>query len=56
MEESSMMDLDEFQSYDIVMDSTTKVEYMAILEVAKEVVCVKKFVIKLGVVPSGLLL
>jgi hypothetical protein len=29
---------------------------MAALEVAKEGICVKKFVIKLGVVPSGLLL
>jgi hypothetical protein len=38
------------------MDSRTKVEYMAALEVAKEGICVKKFVIKLGVVPSGLLL
>jgi hypothetical protein len=56
MEESSMMDLDEFQSWDIVTDSTTKVEYMATVEVAKEGICVKKFVIKLGVVPSWLLL
>jgi hypothetical protein len=39
-----------------VIDSTTKVEYMAALEVAKEGICVKEFVIKLGVVPSGLLL
>jgi hypothetical protein len=38
------------------MDSTTKVEHMAALEVAKEDICVKKFVIKLGVVSSGLLL
>jgi hypothetical protein len=38
------------------MDSTTKVEYMATLEVEKEEICVKKFVIKLGVVLSGLLL
>jgi hypothetical protein len=38
------------------MDFTTKVEYMTALEVAKESICVKKFVIKLGVVPSGLLL
>jgi hypothetical protein len=38
------------------MDSTTKVEYMAALEVAQEGICVKNFVIKLGVVPSWLLL
>jgi hypothetical protein len=38
------------------MDSTIKVEYMAALEVAKESIYVKKFVNKLGVVPSGLLL
>jgi hypothetical protein len=38
------------------MDCTTKVEYMAALEVAKEGIYVKKFVIKLGVVPSWLLL
>jgi hypothetical protein len=38
------------------MDSTTKVKYMAALEIAKEGICVKKFVIKLGVVPSWLLL
>jgi hypothetical protein len=37
-----------------VIDSITKVEYMAALEVAKEGICVKNFVIKLGVVPSGL--
>jgi hypothetical protein len=36
-----------------VIDSTTNVEYMAALEVANEGICVKKFVIKLGVVPSG---
>jgi hypothetical protein len=56
MEGSSMMDLDDFQSKDIVMDSTTKVEYMAALEVAKKGICVKKFVIKLGVIPSRLLI
>jgi hypothetical protein len=39
-----------------VIDSTTKVEYMAALEVAKEGICVKKFVIKLGVDPRWLLL
>jgi hypothetical protein len=33
-----------------------KVEYMTILESAKEGFSVKKFVIKLGVVPSRLLL
>jgi hypothetical protein len=38
------------------MDSTVKVEYMAALEVEKEGIYVKKFIIKLGVVPSGLLL
>jgi hypothetical protein len=39
------------------MDSTTKVDYMVALEVAKEGICVKKFFfIKLGVVPTGLLL
>jgi hypothetical protein len=38
------------------MDFITKVEYMAALEVAKEGICVKKFVIKLGIVPSWLLL
>jgi hypothetical protein len=38
------------------MDSITKVEYMAALEVAKEGICVKKFIMKLGVVPSWLLL
>jgi hypothetical protein len=38
------------------MDSTINVEYLAALEVAKEGICVKKFVIKLGVVPSWLLL
>jgi hypothetical protein len=39
-----------------MMDSKTKVEYMVALEVAKEGICVKKFVIKLGVVPSRILL
>jgi hypothetical protein len=39
-----------------MMDSTTKVEYMAALEVAKEGICVKKFVIKLGIVPRWLLI
>jgi hypothetical protein len=38
------------------MDSTTKVEYMVALEVAKEGICVNKFVIKLGVVSRWLLL
>jgi hypothetical protein len=38
------------------MDSTTKVEYMTALEVAKEGIYVKKFVIKIGVVPSRLLM
>jgi hypothetical protein len=38
------------------MDSITKVEYMAALEVEKEGIYAKKFVIKLGVVPSRLLL
>jgi hypothetical protein len=38
------------------MDSTTKVEYMAALEVAKEGICVKEFVIKLAIVPRRLLL
>jgi hypothetical protein len=38
------------------MDSTMKVEYMTALEAAKEDICVKKIVIKLGIVPSGVLL
>ena len=37
-------------------NTTTKVEYMTAIVVAKEGICVKKFVIKLGVVPSGLVL
>jgi hypothetical protein len=39
-----------------VTDSTTKIEYIIALEAAKEGIFVKKFVIKLGVVPRGLLL
>jgi hypothetical protein len=53
MEGSSMRDLDEFQSEDIVTDL---VEYMAALVAAKEGICVKNFVIKLDLVPNGLLL
>ena len=34
------------------MDITTKVEYIAVLVAAKEGVCVERFVIELGVVPS----
>jgi len=55
MEESSMMNLDEFQSWDIVTNTTTKAEYMTAIVAAKEGICVKKF-IKLGVVPSELVL
>ena len=40
----------------IVMDTTTKVEYIAALVAAKEGVWVEKFVIELGVVPSEFLL
>ena len=35
-----------------VMDTTTKVEYIAALVAAKEGIWVEKFVIELGVVPS----
>ena len=35
LEESSMLDLDEFQSLNIVMDTTMKVEYIAALVAAK---------------------
>jgi hypothetical protein len=52
MEENSMMGLDEFQSKDTVTDSTTKIEYITALEATKEGICVKNFVIKLGVVPK----
>ena len=44
MEESSMVNLDEFQSQKIVMDTTTKTEYMTALVAAKEGICVKKLV------------
>ena len=37
---------------DIVADSTTEAEYIAASDVAKEAVWIKKFVIRLGVVPS----
>ena len=56
MEESSMIDLDEFQSEDIVTNTTTKAKYLIALAATKEGICVKKFVIKLGVVPRGLIL
>ena len=56
MEGSSMMNLDEFQSQNIVTNTTTKAEYMTAIVAAKEGICVKKFVMKLGVVPSGLVL
>ena len=36
LEESSMLDLDKFQSKNIVMDTTMKVEYIAALVAAKE--------------------
>ena len=35
-----------------VVDSTTKAEYIAALDAAKEVVWIKNFVFRLGVVPS----
>jgi len=44
MEESSMVNLDEFQSQNIVTDTTTKAEYMTALVAAKEGICVMKFV------------
>ena len=47
MEESSMMNLDEFQSQNIVTDTTTKAEYMTALVAAKEGICVKKFVFQI---------
>ena len=37
-------------------NTTTKAKYLFALVRAKEGICVKKFVIKLGVVPSGLVL
>ena len=40
----------------IVTNTTTRAEYMTALVAAKEGICVKKFVIKLGVVPSGLVI
>ena len=50
MEESSMRDLDGFPKWDIVTNTTTKAKYLFALVRAKEGICVKKFVIKLGVV------
>ena len=44
MEESSMMNLDEFQSQYIVTDTTTKAEYLTALVAAKEGISIKKFV------------
>ena len=44
MEESSTMNLDEFQNQNIVTDTTTKAEYMTALVAAKEGICVEKFV------------
>ena len=44
MEESSMMNLDEFQSQNIVTNTTTKAAYMIALVATKEGICVKKFV------------
>ena len=40
----------------IVMDTITKAEYMTALVAAKEGICVKEFVIKLGVVQGVLVL
>ena len=37
-------------------NTTTKAKYLFALVGAKEGICVKKFVIKLGAVPSGLVL
>ena len=37
-------------------NTTMKAEYMTAKVAAKEEICVKKFVIKLDVVPSGLVL
>ena len=36
-----MMDLDEFQSWDIVTDTTTKGKYITAIVAAKEGICVK---------------
>ena len=38
------MDLDEFQNWDIVTNTTTKAEYMTAIVVAMEGIYVKKFV------------
>ena len=38
---------------DIIADSTIKVKYIAMVEVAKEIVWIKRFIIDLGVVPSN---
>ena len=39
-----MMDLEEFQSWDILTSATTKAEYMTAIVAAEEGICVKKFV------------
>ena len=49
-----MMDLDQFQSYNIMANSTTKAEYMTAIVAAKEGFYVKQFVTKLGAIPSGI--
>ena len=39
-----MMDLEEFQSWDILMNTTAKAEYMTAIVAAKEGICVKQFI------------
>jgi hypothetical protein len=48
-----MLELDEFQRLNNVIDSKNeKVEYTAALKITQKGILVKKFVTKLGVVPS----
>ena len=47
-----MLDLDEFQSLTLWRILQTKAEYIIVLTTTKDGVCVKKFFIELGVVPS----
>ena len=44
--------LEEFKQ-STVADSTTKAEYIAALEAAKEVVWIRKFMIELGIIPNA---
>ena len=54
MEESSMIDLDESNSKTLWQILQWKAKYLIALVGAMEGICVKKFVITLGAVPSGL--